>query len=167
MITLAVTVAVVSIGTTLTTPVYQATTVLRIATSSGGELNYQEFMYTDRLMNTYVEMATRAPVVGELMDRLSLNSPPEITAEILPNTELIQITVEYTDPKLAAEAANTLTDILITQGNQLYVGGSKRLSEVLGEQLARIQMDLEASQQEYERLLTEIPPAGYYYDPRR
>jgi capsular polysaccharide biosynthesis protein len=120
LLTLAVTMAVVSIGTYLTTPVYQATTVLRIAVSSGGPLSYSDYAYADQLMNTYVEMATRRPVVEELMKHLLLNEPPKIKAEILPNTELIQITVEGTNPKLSAKAANTLADILIAQGNQLY-----------------------------------------------
>ena len=159
LLTLAVTMAVVSIGTYLTTPVYQATTVLRIAVSSGGPLSYSDYAYADQLMNTYVEMATRRPVVEELMKRLLLNEPPKIKAEILPNTELIQITVEGTNPKLAAKAANTLADILIAQGNQLYIGGGKSLAGVLGEQLTQIQADLDETRQEYEKLVLQTPPA--------
>ena len=158
ILTLCATMAIVFVGTRLSTPVYEATTVLRIATSSGGALSSQEYMYADRLMNTYVEMATRAPVLQELSDRLALGSPPDITAEIIPSTELIKITVEHTDPKRAAESANTLVDILIAQGNQLYIGGGKMLSEVLNEQLTQIQADLDATQQEYERLSSSNPP---------
>jgi uncharacterized protein involved in exopolysaccharide biosynthesis len=159
LITLTVTVAVVSIGTSLTTPVYQATSVLRVAVSSGGPLNYQEYAYTDQLMNTYVEMATRRPVLEELMNRLNLKKSPEVKAEIIPNTELIKLTVEDTDPMLTAKAANTLADILIAQGNQLYVGGGKRLSEVLGEQLAQVQKDLDETRIKYEILLLQTPAA--------
>lgn len=85
LLTLIVTVTVVAIGTRLTTPVYQATAVLRIAVSSGGPLNYQEYAYADQLMNTYVEMATRRPVLEELTKRLALGAAPEIKAEIIPN----------------------------------------------------------------------------------
>src|SRR5690349_9194462 len=87
LLTLVVTTAVIATGTMMTTPVYQATSVLRIAVSSGGLLNYQEYMYTDQLMNTYVEMATRRPVLGELKERLDLPKAPEVKAEIIPNTE--------------------------------------------------------------------------------
>lgn len=159
LLTLAVTMTVVSIGTHMTTPVYQATAVLRIAVSSGGPLSYSDYVYADQLMNTYVEMATRRPVLEELMKRLLLDKAPEIKAEIIPNTELIKITVEDTNPKLAAQAANTLADILIAEGNQLYVGGGKHLSEVLGAQLAQIQTDMEVTRTEYEKLLLQTPPA--------
>jgi non-specific protein-tyrosine kinase len=159
LLTLVVTVAVVIVGTRLTTPVYQASAVLRIAVSSGGPLNYQEYVYADQMMNTYVEMATRRPVLEELMKRLALSKPPEIKAEIIPNTELIKITVEDTDPRRAAKAANTLADILIAQGNQLYVGGGKRLSEVLSEQLTQIETEVDKTRTEYEKLLLQTPPA--------
>ena len=159
LLTLVVTVVVVSISTYLTTPVYQATAVFRIAVSSGGPLSFSDYTYADQLMNTYVEMATRRPVLEELMQRLTLSRAPNIKAEIIPNTELIKITVEDTDPKLAAKAANTLVDILIAQGNQLYIGGGKHLSEVLGEQLTQIQTDMDQTRTEYEKLLLQTPAA--------
>lgn len=159
LVTIVVTLAVVTIGTRLTIPVYQATSVIRIAVSSGGALNYQEYIYSDQLMSTYVEMATRRPVVEELMKRITFDKPPEIRAEIIPNTELISLTVEDINPNRAAEAANTLAEILIAQGNQLYVGGGKSLSDVLGEQLAQLQPDVEAARQKYEVLTLQTPPS--------
>jgi len=159
LLTLVVTVVVVSIGTYLTTPVYQATAVFRIAVSSGGPLSFSDYTYADQLMNTYVEMATRRPVLEELVQRLTLSRAPNIKAEIIPNTELIKITVEDTDPKLAAKAANTLVDVLIAQGNQLYIGGGKHLSDVLGEQLTQIQTDMDQTRTEYEKLLLQTPAA--------
>ena len=160
MVTLLVTVLVVSIGTSMSTLVFEATSVIRIAVSSGGPLSYQEYVYTDQLMNTYVEMATRRPVVQELMDRLGLNEPPEIKAEIIPSTELIKISVEDTNPHRAADAANTLADILIAQSNQLYVGGGKRLSEVLSDQLTQVEADVDTTRTQYEKLLLQTPPAA-------
>lgn len=159
LLVLIVTVAVVFIGTRLITPVYRATAILRIAVSSGGALNYSDYQYADQLMNTYVEMATRRPVLEELMRRLAGNRAPHVSAEIIPSTELIQITVEDTNPERAAKAANTLAEILIEQGNQLYVGGGKRLSDVLGEQLAEVQIDLDQTRADYEKLLLQTPPA--------
>ena len=43
-------------------------------------------------------VATSGPVLEELMARLGLDEPPEITVEVVANTELIEITVE--DPTL-------------------------------------------------------------------
>lgn len=103
-----VTIAVVGIGTRYITPMYQASATLRIAVSASGSINYSDFIYADRLMNTYVEIATSRPVVKELVKRLGLTKTPILKVEIVPNTELIRITVEDTNPKLAATAANSL-----------------------------------------------------------
>lgn len=152
-----VTIAVVGAGTHYITPVYEASTVLRIAMSAGGPLDYSDYLATNRLMNTYVEIATSRPVVEELMKRLNLTRTPILTAEIIPNTELIKITVEETSPKKAAAEANTLAEILIAQSSQIYIGGGKKLTEVLSEQLAQIQADVEGTQQDYEKLLIQTP----------
>ena len=151
------TIAVAAIGTHRMAPLYETSTILRVAVSAGGSLNSLDFMYTDRLMNTYVQIATSQPVVGELARRLHLAELPALKAEIIPNTELIKITVEDVNPNRAAQVANTLADILIAQEYQLYTGAGKTSSEVLGEQLTQSKADLDESLQEYQRLLIQTP----------
>jgi succinoglycan biosynthesis transport protein ExoP len=123
-VTVAVTVTVVVMGTLMMTPKYEASTTLRVLTATSGSadwVNY-EVMYTDRLMNTYVEIATSRPVLGALVRRLGLGKSPQIEAEILPDTELFQITVEDPNPIVAREAANALAEILVAQSEELYTG---------------------------------------------
>ncbi len=50
--TTVITVAVVAVTTFLSTPIYSASTTLRVATASSGLVSYQDYMYADRLMNT-------------------------------------------------------------------------------------------------------------------
>ena len=159
LLTVVFTMLVVIVGTYFQTPVYQASTTLRIATSAGSDLSYQDYQYADRLMNTYIEITTSEPVLAELMKRLNLNKPPSLKAEILPNTELIKITIEDKNPRLAAIAANTMADILIRQSNQLYTGGGISSTEVLGKQLAIAKDGLDKTQQKYQQLLIQTPPA--------
>jgi succinoglycan biosynthesis transport protein ExoP len=123
-VTVAVTVTVVVMGTLMMTPQYEASATLRVMTATGGSadwVNY-EVMYTDRLMNTYVEIATSRPVLGELVRRLGLGKPPQIEVEILPDTELFQITVEDPNPIVAREAANALAEILVARSEELHTG---------------------------------------------
>jgi polysaccharide biosynthesis transport protein len=159
ILTVIVTMGMVILGTHLQTPIYQASTTLRIATSAGSQLSYQDYMYADRLMNTYSEISTSGPVMAELVKRLNLSKPPTITTELLPNTELIRITVQDPDSKLAATAANTLADILITQTYQLYTGGGITSTEALGKQLAFAKDELEQAEQDYQQLLIQTPAA--------
>src|SRR3972149_2112056 len=139
--TLVATLNVVIIGLLVTTPVYPASSTLRIATASGGTVNYSDYMYADRLMNTYVSIATSSPVLDELKQQLGLVECPPIEVKTVPNTELIQILVEDPDPALAATAANTLTSILITQSQDLYSGGGKSPQDILSEQLQQIETE--------------------------
>src|SRR5437667_12311001 len=132
-ITVAVAVAVAIIGTLLTTPVYEASAILRIAaaTASGGAadyVGYDDIMYVDRLLNTYTKIATSDSKLQELAQKLGLQPGAKalhVEAEMPANTELISIKVEDKDPVLAARAANTLADILISDFRNQYVQGGK------------------------------------------
>lgn len=149
ILTVFVTMIVVAIGTLVVTPIYQASTVLRIAASSSGQFSYTDYTYAPRLMNTFVEIVNSRPVQADIEKRLALSISPIIKAEIIPNTELIKITVEHTDPKIAAQAANILADNLIKQSAQQYPGGNKTSEELLSAQVASAKNEMDAAQQAY------------------
>jgi len=157
--TLLVTMAVVITLTFLTTPTYTATSTLRVATAAGGSVTYTDYMYADRLMNTYVKLATSAPVLGELTVKLGINKPPEVKVAIVPNTELIQLSIESPDPMLAQSAANTLGEILVTKSKELYSGGGKSPLEILADQLEQAEAELKQARLDYEALVASSPKA--------
>ena len=157
ILTLIATVATAVIVTKRMEPAYQTSTILRIAVSAAGTLSSSDYMYADRLMNTYVQIATSQPVLEEVVKQLGLTELPPINAEVVTNTELIKITVEDVNPNRASLVANTLAEILVSQEYQLYTGAGKKSSEVLGEQLAESKADLDESLQEYQRLLIQTP----------
>jgi capsular exopolysaccharide synthesis family protein len=123
-ITAAMTLIVTAVGTFMATPIYVASTTLRITPTPNGpdeRLGWGDIQYADRLMNTYLTIATSRPVMEKLGQALRFTEPAQIEelrkqikVEIPANTELIQITAEDQDPMLAAEAANTLASILAT-----------------------------------------------------
>lgn len=158
ILTTFVTLIVIAIGTYFATPIYQSSAILRVSIAASGLTNYYELNYSERLMNTYIEIATSGPVITELVKRFNLIEPPEITAEMLPNTELIKITVEDANPQLAMDVANDLADILISQSDQFYKGSGKSQQEILKEQLSQVQAEIAQAQQEYDKLMTQTPP---------
>jgi len=157
VITIIVTEIVVIVGTLLTTPTYSATATLRIATAANGAVNYSDYMYADRLLNTYVQISTTKPVLDELKRRLSLINLPQIEVKTIPNTELIQISVEYKDPTLAANITNTLADILVSQSAELYMGGGKSSLDILSEQVTRMEDEVNQARIEYLDLVAKNP----------
>ena len=157
IITILLTEIIVIIGTFLAKPVYSASTKIRIAAAANGAISYSDYMYADRLMNTYVELATTTPVFDDLKQQLGLSILPSIKVVTIPNTELIQITVEDKNPALAAEAANTLANILINQSSMLYAGTGKSASEILSTQVTVMEQQVNEARLNYLSLLTNDP----------
>lgn len=152
LLALIATLGTVLIATKRIAPVYEASAVLRIAVSSGGSLSYSDYMYADRLMNTYIQIATSTPVMEELQKHINLGSSTQINAAIIPNTELIRITVADTDPVLSAKVANALADILVAQKAPQYTGGKLSSQELLRDQIAQAKADFDQAQQAYDTL---------------
>lgn len=157
LLTTAMTVAVTLVGTLLTPPMYAASTTLRIATALSGPNTQPNLLYSDRLMNTYSKIATSRPVQEELKQKLGIKWLPKIEIESLANTELLRVTVEDEDPVLAKDVANTLADILVARGRAEYTAGAKTARELLSEQLAQVQNELNQARSQYESQLAQLP----------
>jgi len=114
------TLAIVIIGVIQAPPKYTAIAELRVLTAKAGSVDFLEFNveYSERLIGTYVNIATSNPILEELSRHVT--PLPKITVEHTPNTEIIQLKVEDIDPALAQYAANKLAQIIITQSAQLY-----------------------------------------------
>ncbi|MHB0875979.1 MAG: tyrosine-protein kinase domain-containing protein [Anaerolineae bacterium] len=136
---------------------YTATATLRVATASGSTVDYAEYLYANRLTNTYVRVATSGPVREQLLERMGLETLPSISVQAVPDTELIEITVEDGDPDTARDTANTLADILVAESRKLYGGGSRPASEILSEQLAQVEQEMMQARVQYEALAVQTP----------
>lgn len=152
-----VTMAIAAAGSLVMRPVYAATATLRVAVAVDKTMDYSDYLYADRLMNTYSRIVTSAPVLEEVMREFGLSKLPEVKAEVVPDTELISITAEHTNPTLARDIANALGDALVVRSRGLYTGNSKSATEILGEQLAQVQDELEQARAEYAKVLTQEP----------
>ena len=155
--TVVATVTVVTVVTLLITPIYRASTTLRVATAASGVVSYSDYLYADRLLNTYTKLATSRPILDELAKKLNLQTAPQVTVVTIPNTELIKISVESPDPQVAQNSANSLAEILIAQAKQLYAGEGKSTQDILGEQLTQAENDLTQARQALRCLCVSKP----------
>jgi len=156
LITALVAAAMATIGVRNAAPQYTASTVLRVATASSGSAGQVNLLYSDRLMNTYSNIAKSRPVQDQLRQRLGINGLPEIRVEAVANSELMRITVEGEDPILVRDVANTLADILVTRSREEYIQGAKTARELLSEQLAQAENELNQTRSQYESLLAQL-----------
>ena len=148
-------------GTFLLTPKYQAAATLRFSTAISGSTDYVQYNidYTDRLMNTYSELATGSTSTSELVRQFQLAKAPEISVKIIANSELMQLWVTHEDPQLVAQMANSLGEFLIREGAQITDNNRKRAQEVLLAQIANIQSAISDNQKKYAAVEGDTPEA--------
>lgn len=135
-------------------PVYQADTSLRVLTPTGGTLSNIVYAdnYAKRLMNTYAQLASSDAVIEELKQQLSLESSPDYTVAIVPDSEIIKITARASNPKLAASTANTLAEIIVSKNQTISPADSQDLS-ILTDRLASVEKELAQAKADYDQLI--------------
>jgi len=142
--------------TFFSTPQYAASTTVRVLTVGGGSLTdaRPDINYTERLVNTYARIITSSTVRRQIRDDLGLEQLPIITVQAIPSTELIRITAEATEPEAARDIANAAAQVLIDQNLEFYSGGAgQSAQEILGEQLAAAEEELNQARADYDAAL--------------
>lgn len=140
----------------LSTPLYKATATLRVASAPGAQVDeaWIDSALATRMLNTYVEIATSDPVLEELAARLGLGAPPVVEPRVVPETELIEITVWNRSASLASSAANTLAGLMAERSLQLYGGDVVTARSVLEDQLENSRAALAAAMRSYVQSLS-------------
>lgn len=145
----------------IATPQYVSTATVRVATFGGqGDLTDAgkvDINYSQLIMQTYASILTTGKVRSEIKAELGLEAFPQLTADLVPNTELMRIRAEATDPNVAKDIANLGAVKLIEQSQALYAGSGTSTLDILEEQITRVQLELDEERAEYERLLQDAP----------
>lgn len=146
---------IIVIITLLTPPNYVSSVNLRVLTPRSGGMNYisYDIYYANRLMNTYVTMASSTLVLEEVKKNLQLAKLPDVKAEIIPDTELVRISVGNTDPNLAAKIANTLAVELVSRNNEATAIAQNSSEKTLDEQVKKKFDQLSLARKNYNELI--------------
>lgn len=113
-------------------PIYQTSATLIVIKNRGiGDLlEYTDVMLSQKLVTTYEEIAKSRTVLRKVIKNLKLDMTPEELKEkvmitAVKDTEILQIQVESTDPKLATSVANNLAVVF-----KRYVGQLMKIDNV-------------------------------------
>jgi capsular exopolysaccharide synthesis family protein len=172
IIVAAMTLLIVGLGTYLATPMYTASVTVRVAQVQDSSVSYYDLSYSERVINTYVELVGSRPFLDQTIERLGLGLSAEslgkrIGVDAVSNTELMRITAKSEDPSSAVDIANTLGQLLIEQGGKLYSGEGKSAQQILLDQLAAVEANLDADRSRLQSLLGEgdgTDPSGEVHD---
>ena len=128
---------------TLQQPVYQASTRVMVMRAPDSGTSDYTTLSDQQLAQTYTQTMLTRPILQAVGQKLGIDvSVEQITAQIVPNTQLIQISVENTDPKRAADIANTLVDVFIDQNNQMQTARFSDSEESLQAQIKQIETQI-------------------------
>lgn len=119
--TFLVTVVATAAVTMNMTPIYTAKTTVRVATSTDRTVDYGDYVYSTRFLNTLASVVQTDPLVEQARKELDLNPAAEfeVDVEFPGDTELMRVVIISEDPLLAANVANTLTTILVEESREI------------------------------------------------
>lgn len=141
--------------------VYEGRTTLIVGQSlTSADPNYNQILASQRLSQTYAQLATTTPILDRVIQRVGLGVTaqelrPDVSAQAPRDSTLITVTATNGDPNVAAAIANAVAEelILASPAVQGRVGED---DDFIQEQLAATKRQVEAVQGELEALL-EMP----------
>lgn len=137
-----------------TEPVYQSTVTLRVDATTGVLTNqYAGVLAAEQKIGTYSQQMTMRPVMEATLKLLGLENQMnsgslagQTSVSPVKDTQLIRLSVEHTDPELAAKIANTIAAVFIEQNQEFEQSRYAASKEALASELEQVQKDLEATQ---------------------
>ncbi len=115
-----------------------------------------EFWLTQQLAQTYAEIAAREPVRVATMETLGLSWLPEITVRAVPQTQLLEISVNDTSPERAQAVANELARQLILQSPTSTEQDEQSRQEFVNLQLDELETKITETQGEITQKQEEL-----------
>jgi polysaccharide biosynthesis transport protein len=127
--------------------IYSTTTKLMVGGSqqTGTQLDYMNSYNAQQLALTYLELLKTRPLLDSVSKRVGY-PVSSVSAQLLPNTQIIQIQVQDTDPVHAMEIANAVGIVLIEQNETLQAGRFASTEANLQAQADQIQKQISTLQ---------------------
>jgi Mrp family chromosome partitioning ATPase len=133
--------------------IYQATTTVIVGQSiNRSNPTFQDFAIGQQLAQTYVNMVRRQPILQGAAEALGLDYVPwsgNISAVIVPGTQLVEISVRDTSPRQAQALADEIAHQLILQTPDNPASNQRRRAFV-EEQLQSLERNIAATEEEIE-----------------
>ncbi len=135
------------------TPVYQSSTTILIQQSSGDVLSNPYNLNDKQLPQTFTELIVTSPILQATSQRLGYPvDPRNISVNQVPNTDLIQISVESDSPQRAADVANTLVNVFLEENKAVQASRYASAEDSLQTQIA----DFESRISDLQSQLTQL-----------
>ena len=137
--------------------IYQARTTLMIGmTISNPNPSNSELSLGQQLAAAYADLANREIVYNATKNALGVDQLPEYIARAIPNTQLIEITVNDTDPARAQTVANELADQLMFLSPTNAPSEEQGRQEFIHQRLNNLETQIKETEDKIEKLQEEL-----------
>src|SRR5215203_1562517 len=137
--------------------IYQSRTTLMIGTTiNDPNPSSNELMLGQQLAAAYADLAHRDIVRSATRSALRINQLPEYIARALPNTQLIEITVNDVNPERAQTVANELANQLTLLSPVSGQSNERERQDFIHERLDNLEAQINATESEIEKLQEEL-----------
>lgn len=138
-------------------PQYQSRTTLLLGQSiTNPNPNTSQFFLEQQLAAIYADMGTRDPVRRGAMAALGLDWLPPYVVRVIPDTQLIEISVSDTDPYRAKAVAEELANQLILKAPTNVDSGQQDRQNFIADQLTTLESDISTTQDDIEQKKVEL-----------
>lgn len=145
------------VATQLQDPQYETTTALMIGQAiEDPNPNNVSIYLTQQLAQSYAEIAERQPVREGTMEALGLTWLPQYRVTVVPNTQILEITVFDNDPVRAQAVANTLAEQLVRQSPTSTQEEDQQRQAFISQQLDSLEGKITETEEEIANLQAEL-----------
>jgi succinoglycan biosynthesis transport protein ExoP len=137
-------------------PYVSRTTLMTGSTILDPNPDSGQIFIAQQLSSIYADMANREPVQAATMEALGITWLPDYQARVVPNTQLIEISVTDTIPERAQIIADELARQLILQSPALNDTGAGQRKEFVQQQLSSLEVQIKETQERIDELQTNI-----------
>lgn len=151
---------IIAIFITIQTPPYYVASARLLLQPFGlGTPDYATYLYSEQLTATFSEILRSYPATLDLANRLGLETDdlPDYSVALRPNSELLQITVQSIDPKLAKQTADELVNILLKRVDEQYGANLDSIEHSLETLVNELESDITLLIQERAELIEQVP----------
>ena len=143
------------------TPIYRASTRLLVSQSlaSNSSMQYADILAAERLSSTYAQMLTSRRVMRAAIAKTGLEGVVElndladaISVQPVRDTQLIDLSVEYPDPDIAADLANALPEVFVEFNSQQQTARYQELKASLQQQLQELSQEIQSTDAKLQEL---------------
>jgi tyrosine-protein kinase Etk/Wzc len=132
-----------AVASKLQTPTYEASTKLLVARNRQQGSADLLGLSDQQLVLTYQALLKTRPVMKAAASKLGVQiNPDKVTANVIPDTQIIQIKVQDETPANTVAIANALVQSLIEQNETMQVGSYTSYEEGLNSQIAQVQKQI-------------------------